>query len=290
MVLDLTNAYDFYINKSGKAMNSNLPARLPGDMVSFLKSGENTKAAVKDAIAFCIENISELPKGTLFREDEIKLRTPILNPPKIICIGTNYKSNAGEMPSKMSEYPKLFPKFSCVLIGPDESIVKPKMSDQVDYEAELAVVIGKEGRNISEEQAFEYVAGYSIMNDISARNIQFQDNQLTLGKNFATFAPVGPYLVTSDEIERPDQLGIKLWLNGKLLQDSSTKFMIFDIPFLISFISKIMPLEAGDIVATGSPEGIGCFRNPPVFMFEGDSVAIEIEGIGVLKNAIVAEQ
>jgi 2-keto-4-pentenoate hydratase/2-oxohepta-3-ene-1,7-dioic acid hydratase in catechol pathway len=174
------------------------------------------------------------------------------------------------------------------IIGPDQPIVIPPMSTQVDYEAELGVVIGRRARHVSVESAVDYVAGYTIINDVSARDLQFSDGQWVRAKSFDTFAPMGPYLVTPDELGDGDGLGIELRLNGKTMQKSNTRNLIFKVPDLIVYISQIMTLEAGDVIATGTPGGVGFGRNPQVFLKPGDVVEIEIEGIGELRNPVVA--
>lgn len=211
-----------------------------------------------------------------------------MKPPKIVCIGLNYIDHAKEQNVNPPEEPLIFSKFPTAVIGPNESIVKPKATEKLDYEAELAVVIGRKGKNIPEEESYNYIAGYTIMNDVSARDFQFKDKQWTRGKSFDSFAPLGPWIITKDEIPAPNELNIKLWLNGKLMQDSNTRNMIFKVPKLISFISQVCTLEPGDIIATGTPSGVGVFRNPPISLKASDTIRIEIESIGVLENKVIA--
>lgn len=176
--------------------------------------------------------------------------------------------------------------YASAIIGPEDSIVIPQMSRQVDFEAELAVVIGRRARHVSVESAVDYVAGYTAFNDVSARDLQFSDGQWLRAKSFDTFAPIGPYLVTRNELNDGSGLAIESRLNGKTMQKSNTRNLIFDVPNLISFISRVMTLEVGDVIATGTPSGVGFARNPQVFMKAGDVIEIEIEGIGLLRNQV----
>ena len=213
---------------------------------------------------------------------------PIPDPQKIICVGLNYRGHAEESGAEVPAEPVLFAKFPSALIGPDDPILIPEQSDQVDYEAELVVVIGKCGRAIPRERAFEHVGGYTIGNDVSARDWQRNKpgRQWTAGKSFDTFAPIGPVIVTPDEVGDPHDLDIRLHLNGRTMQDSSTSEMIFPIDELIAYISSIITLEAGDLIFTGTPPGVGMARKPPVWLKPGDFVEIEVDKIGVLKNLV----
>jgi 2-keto-4-pentenoate hydratase/2-oxohepta-3-ene-1,7-dioic acid hydratase in catechol pathway len=229
-------------------------------------------------------------KGKPYPISEVKLKAPYRNPQKIICIGQNYLDHCREQNVPPPPNPILFAKYATAIIGPNEGIVHPRETSKLDFEAELAVIIGARGRRIPRDQAYNYVFGYSIMHDVSARDIQHGDKQWVRGKSFDTFAPFGPCLVTKDEIPDPHTLSIKTWLNDELMQNSNTGEMIFKIPELIEFISNCITLEPGDIISTGTPFGVGVFRNPPVFMKPGDVVKIEIEKIGTLVNPVVAEQ
>jgi 2-keto-4-pentenoate hydratase/2-oxohepta-3-ene-1,7-dioic acid hydratase in catechol pathway len=176
------------------------------------------------------------------------------------------------------------------VLGAEESVVHPRDTAKLDFEAELAVVMGRHARRVSQANALEYVGGYTIMNDVSARDIQFsKPEQLTLAKNYRTFAPIGSCLGTADELGDPASLHIRTWLNDHLMQSASTGEMIFNVPFLVSFLSGAMDLEPGDVICTGTPAGVGCFRDPPVFMKPGDEVRIEVDRIGVLRNVVAAE-
>jgi 2-keto-4-pentenoate hydratase/2-oxohepta-3-ene-1,7-dioic acid hydratase in catechol pathway len=219
----------------------------------------------------------------------VRLRTPVPHPGKIIAVGLNYRDHAIE--SRAKEPPKtpiLFAKFTTSISGPEDAIVIPVENPQVDYEAELAVVIGRRGKAISAEKAFDYVAGYMPLNDVSARAWQFADKQWVRGKSCDTFCPAGPHLTTREAVFDPHSLSIQARVNGTVLQDSNTSKMIFRIPQLIQFISASITLEPGDIIATGTPEGVGAFRTPPIFLKPGDVVEVEIEGLGVLRNPVIA--
>ncbi len=213
---------------------------------------------------------------------------PIQRPSKIVCIGLNYRDHAEEQGVDLPTAPLLFAKWENALIGPGEPIVIPPIVTKCDYEAELGVVIGQEVRNASEESALEAVAGYICVNDVSARDLQFADGQWTRGKSPDTFCPVGPRLVPRDEIPDPQNLAIRAILNGHTMQESSTANMVFGVAELIAYITRTITLEPGDLIATGTPAGVGAFRDPPVFMNPGDEITIEIEGIGSLTNPVAA--
>jgi 2-keto-4-pentenoate hydratase/2-oxohepta-3-ene-1,7-dioic acid hydratase in catechol pathway len=218
-----------------------------------------------------------------------RLRAPIPQPPKIICIGLNYRDHAAEAKMAIPEVPTVFAKYANTVTGHMHPIVLPRNSVKPDYEAEFAVVIGKGGRHIPESHWREHVFGYTILNDVSARDFQMQTSQWTMGKTFDTFAPMGPVIVTADEIEDPHKLAISLTLNGELMQSSNTSNLIFGVPQLIAFLSSVMTLHPGDIISTGTPAGVGFARKPPRWLRPGDEVAIEVEGIGRLVNPVVAE-
>jgi len=222
----------------------------------------------------------------VYLTDNMLLGPPIPDPDKIICLGLNYKSHAEEAGFKPPETPILFAKYRNALTGPTSPIVLPKLSQEIDYEAELAVVIGKRGKDIPVENALEHVAGYMVFHDVSARDLQFRAGQWLSGKALDTFAPCGPALVIN-EISDPQNLNISTRLNGETLQTSNTKHMIFSVVETIAYISQLMTLEAGDIIATGTPEGVGFKRTPPIFLKDGDVVEVEVEKIGTLRNPVV---
>jgi 2-keto-4-pentenoate hydratase/2-oxohepta-3-ene-1,7-dioic acid hydratase in catechol pathway len=225
----------------------------------------------------------------VFPMESARLGPPIPDPDKIICLGLNYKSHAEEAGFKPPEVPILFAKYRNALTGPTSPIVLPKLSQETDYEAELAVVIGKRGKDIPVQNALEHVAGYMAFHDVSARDLQFRAGQWLSGKTPDTFAPCGPALVV-DEIGDPQNLSISMRLNGETLQSSNTRHMIFPVAETIAYISQLMTLEPGDIIATGTPEGVGFKRTPPIFLKDGDVVEVEVEKIGILRNPVVRKK
>ena len=220
-------------------------------------------------------------------ESEVKIARPY-RPENIICVGLNYREHAHESNLALPKQPVLFSKWTTSAIGPGEAIVLPPDTQEVDYEAELAVVIGQKCRNVSSEKALDYVAGYTCMNDVSARDFQRNDGQWVRAKSQDTFGPLGPYLVTSDEITDPQTLRIRCRLNGQVMQDSNTADMIFSVRELIAYLSRGVTLQPGDLITTGTPQGVGVARKPPVFLKNGDEVEVEIDGIGSLSNPVKA--
>lgn len=218
--------------------------------------------------------------------EEIKICAPVPQPSKIICIGLNYRDHAEESGAEIPKSPIIFSKFASCVIGTGEAILLPKNSEQVDYEAELAFIVGRRAKNVSRDEAMKYVFGYTNFNDVSARDFQFADGQWQRGKSCDTFAPMGKFIATTDEIKDPHNLQIQFRLNGETLQNSNTKELIFKIPELIEFLSASITLEPGDIVATGTPPGVGFARKPPVFMKDGDIAEVETEGLGILSNPV----
>jgi 2-keto-4-pentenoate hydratase/2-oxohepta-3-ene-1,7-dioic acid hydratase in catechol pathway len=230
----------------------------------------------------------DVKTGPTHKADAVKLLPPIPDPPKILCIGLNYRDHAAESGAAIPREPVVFCKFSTALIGQGESIVVPAVSQKVDFEAELVLVIGKGGRYIPRSEALRHLAGCTVGHDVSARDWQHKDgNQWLLGKTFDTFAPVGPHLVTMDEVGDPHELGIRLRINGETMQDSRTSQLIFRADELIEYISKVVTLQVGDLIFTGTPPGVGAARKPPVWLKGGDVVEVEIDRLGVLRNPVV---
>jgi 2-keto-4-pentenoate hydratase/2-oxohepta-3-ene-1,7-dioic acid hydratase in catechol pathway len=225
-------------------------------------------------------------KGDALGPDEVELAPPIPDPEKIICLGLNYRAHADEVDFPVPEVPVLFPKFSPSLTGPRGTINVPEVADAVDYEGELAVVIGRPCKKVPADEAMEYVAGCMAFNDVSARNLQFQTGQWTAGKAIDTFAPCGPALVSLDEVGDIASLRLRTRVNGSLMQDAVTSEMIFSVPEIIAFVSSLVTLVPGDIIATGTPDGVGFSRKPPVYLTDGDVVEVEISGIGTLSNTV----
>ncbi|PIE33949.1 fumarylacetoacetate hydrolase [candidate division KSB3 bacterium] len=218
----------------------------------------------------------------------VQLLAPIQNPQKIVAIGQNYRDHCLEQNAPIPERPIIFTKFPTAVIGTGEGITwEPSLTSQVDFEAELAVVIGKRARCVSQTEAFDYVAGYMNANDVSARDLQFGDKQWVRGKSLDTFCPLGPYLITKDEVSDPHNLSIRSILNGEVMQDSNTDNLIFTIPFLIEFASRAFTLFPGDILLTGTPPGVGVFRDPKILLQPGDTITVEVEGLGTLTNPVV---
>ena len=219
---------------------------------------------------------------------DVHLRPVVPHPDKIICVGLNYKAHVGETGREMSDYPVLFPKFASSLIGAYDPIVLPAESVQVDYEGELAVVIGRAGRRIAPEDAFAHVLGYSVANDVTMRDYQYKTHQWLQGKAWEGSTPIGPYLYPADEVDAT-AVGLRTLLNGTKMQESDTSLMIFDIPTLISTISTFTTLLPGDVILTGTPGGVGFRRDPQVFLTAGDEISVEIDGLGSVRNPVVPE-
>lgn len=225
----------------------------------------------------------------LFRaESELRLGPPVPRPGKIICVGLNYRAHAAESQMEEPEYPVLFSKFGNAVAGPGEEVALPAAAEQYDYEAELVVVMGRRAKGVPAEAALDYVLGYCNGNDLSARDLQTRTSQWLLGKSLDGFLPIGPYLATPEEVPDPQNLRIRLWLNGELRQDAHTRDMIFPVARLIAYISRYMTLEPGDIIATGTPEGVILGRPERDWLKPGDRVAVEIDGLGRLENTLVA--
>ena len=214
----------------------------------------------------------------------------IERPQKIICVGLNYRDHAEETGAELPKAPLLFAKWGNTLIGHGDPIVLPAESKEVDYEAELGVVIGTTARRVSERDALQHVEGYLCVNDVSARDLQFGDGQWTRGKSPDTFCPVGPRLVPREEIDDPQALGIRCVVNGRTMQDSSTAQMIFSVAEIIAYTSQVITLEPGDLIATGTPAGVGVFQDPKVLLQDGDEVSVEIDGLGTLTNPVEKER
>jgi 2-keto-4-pentenoate hydratase/2-oxohepta-3-ene-1,7-dioic acid hydratase in catechol pathway len=222
--------------------------------------------------------------------NEVRLHAPLSNPPRIFAIGLNYRDHAKESGMELPTTPVIFFKLPTAIIGPGESIVLPKNSTQPDYEAEFAFVIGKGGYRIPASDWQKHVYGYTIVNDVSARDVQFASTQWSMSKCFPTFCPLGPAIVTADEIADPHALSISLSIDGERLQNSNTRELVFKIPELIEYISSITPLLPGDIVSTGTPPGVGLGRNPKRWLKPGETVTVSIDGLGSLTNPVVAEK
>src|SRR6476661_592578 len=236
-----------------------------------------------------VRDFANQPASARLPLSSVRLRAPIPTPRKLICVGLNYRDHAEETGSEIPNVPTIFNKFATAVIGPGDEIVLPKVSNSPDYEAEFAFVIGKGGRRIAADSWRNHIFGYTIVNDVSARDYQRATTQWLMGKTFDTFAPMGPWIVTADSIQDPHALDISLEINGETLQKSNTRELIFKIPDLLVFLSAVFTLEPGDIVSTGTPAGVGGARNPPRFLQPGDDVVVKIPAIGELRNPVVAE-
>jgi len=254
---------------------------LPRDMIAFLAGGDANRALAAQALA-------NPPAAAVLERNAVKLAAPIPRPGKIICIGLNYRDHAAESNAELPAFPTVFAKYSSCIIGPGASIIIPRVTSQVDYEGELAVVIGRRARDVAEADALDYVAGYAPFNDVSARDYQMRTSQWTIGKTFDTFGPIGPALVTADEIPDPHALDIRVSIGDDVLQSSNTKHLIFTIPQLIAYLTSVMTLEPGDVIATGTPAGVGAARKPQRWLVPGDLVRVEISGLGALENPVAA--
>ena len=232
---------------------------------------------------------SKQPAEDLIPLAQARLLAPLPRPPKIICVGLNYRDHAIESKMEIPKVPTIFSKYATSVIGPSEEIVLPKLSAKPDYEAEFAVIIGKGGRHIPGARWQEHVFGYTNLNDVSARDYQMATTQWMMGKTFDTFAPMGPAIVTADEIPDPHVLDIQMIINGEVLQSSNTSNLIFKIPDLIEYLSGVFTLEAGDVISTGTPAGVGFSKNPPRWLRPGDDVIVRISGLGDLRNRVIAE-
>ena len=256
-------------------------AQIPADMVALLAGGASTLDRARAAVA-------NAPAAAQLDLAAVKLKAPVPRPGKIICIGLNYHDHAAESNQPVPEYPTVFCKYANVVIGPGDAIVLPTVSDEIDYEAEFAFVIGRTAKNVAEADALNYVAGYVPFNDVSARDYQMRTSQWTMGKTFDTFGPMGPALVTADEIADPHSLDIQLSIDGEVLQSSNTRHLIFSVQQLIADLSAVMTLEPGDLISTGTPAGVGGARTPRRWLRAGETVRVEIEGLGVLENPVIA--
>jgi 2-keto-4-pentenoate hydratase/2-oxohepta-3-ene-1,7-dioic acid hydratase in catechol pathway len=230
----------------------------------------------------------DMGPNSLIARSAVRLLAPIPRPPRIFCVGLNYRDHAVESKMELPKVPTIFLKLPSAVIGPNEAVRIPSLTQQPDYEVEFAIVIGKAGRNIAKENWLDHVFGYTILNDVSARDIQLATSQWTLGKSFDTFCPIGPAIVSKDEVPDPHNLDIRLSIGGEVLQHSNTRELIFKGPELIAHISSIVQLEPGDIISTGTPAGVGLGRNPQRWLQPGETMIAEVEKLGQLINPVVA--
>lgn len=250
-------------------------AVIPHSARGFLEAGP----AGQEAVASITEWVTVPAAGA-------RLHAPIADPGKFICIGLNYRDHAEETGNPIPKEPPIFGKWAPSIVGPGEPILRPRGSKQLDWEVELGVVIGRTARYVPRDEALEYVWGYTIVNDASARDFQFITSQWMAGKIFETAAPVGPYIADRSEIPDPHSLDLGTWVNGKQMQKGNTRTLIFDVPYLVSYLSSLMTLSPGDLIATGTPPGVGLGMKPPVWLNPGDVCRMEITGLGVLENPV----
>lgn len=285
-VLDVQESYREYLLSHGAQRKiDQIDELLPADPSEFFALGKVAIDRAKEGYTFVNEQAN---RGAFFVErEQVRFGTPLPKPEKIICVGRNYKEHAVEMESDVPEAPVLFAKFANALIGPDDAIEKPTITDQLDYEVELGIVMGQQAKNVKKSDAYDYIAGYTIGNDITARDLQKRTPQWLQGKTLDRTTPIGPWIITADEVPNPDSLAVRSYVNGEERQNSNTSKFIFDIPTLIEYISKIVTLQPGDIILTGTPDGVGVAMDPPEYLQDGDVVSLYIDGIGRLENKVV---
>lgn len=275
------------VDLNGAHADRGLEMYLAPSALDFLRAGETTWNAARDTLEWLGDR--ELDNVT-FALDQVRLLAPIPRPGKVIGIGLNYRDHARETGAAIPSKPILFAKFPSSVIGPYETIrILPDVTQKVDYEAELGVVIGKPARHVSAAEALEYVFGYTVIDDVSARDIQKgaeYGNQWVRGKSFDTFCPMGPFLVSRDEVPDPQNLAVRAVLNGEVMQDGNTRDMIFDVATLVSYLAQGITLEPGDVIATGTPNGVGDARTPPLYLKRGDVIEIEVGNLGKLVNPV----
>jgi 2-keto-4-pentenoate hydratase/2-oxohepta-3-ene-1,7-dioic acid hydratase in catechol pathway len=275
-IVDLQASLAASLGRRGVARAPEIAAALvPPNTRGFLEGG----VASQEAVASLGERVT-VPRGAA------RLHAPIADPGKFICIGLNYRDHAEEAGQPIPKEPPVFPKWANAILDPGEPILRPRGSTQLDWEVELGVVIGRTARFVPREQALDYVWGYTIINDVSARDFQFVTSQWAAGKIGDTMAPVGPYIADRQEVKDPHVLDLKLWVNGTLMQNGNTRTFIFDVGYVVSYLSRIMTLSPGDLIATGTPPGVGFARKPPIFLGPGDTVKLEITGLGTLENTV----
>ncbi|MBS1885869.1 MAG: fumarylacetoacetate hydrolase family protein [Actinobacteria bacterium] len=291
-VIDLNRARAAQATAAGSPVGEAVAdATVPADVLDFLRLGEPALEAAAAALAHAEELGLEESAHALLRAPlaAVKLLPPVPEPPKIVCVARNYGAHAKEAGLEVSEIPILFARFPATLVAAGDPVLRPLVSEQLDWEGELAVVIGKGGKRVAKEAAMDHVVGYSIFNDITVRDYQFRVTQYTEGKNFQASGPFGPYLVLKDEVPDPGALRITTQVGEEVMQDAETSDMIFDVPTIVSHISQFIQLEPGDVIPMGTPSGVGFKREPPRFLQPGETVKVEIPGLGVLENPVVEE-
>lgn len=286
-VVDLNYAYRAQLEAEGAIRAKQIAeAYVPANMVEFLQGGRESMERAKQAAAYAWKRADSIPYRVLHHAADVKIEAPVLHPGKIICVGHNYREHILEMKRELPEFPVVFAKYPNTIIGPQDDIPYYPISEQLDYEAEFVFVVGRRSRNVSRADALDYVAGYTIANDVTYRDIQRRTIQWMQGKAVDGSAPMGPWLITADELPDPSGLEVVLTVNGEERQRSNTANLVFTVPRLVEFLSGLMTLEPGDMILTGTPGGVGVAREPQVFLKDGDVVRIEIEQIGALENRV----
>ncbi len=286
-VVDLNLAYRALLESEGKIRATQIAeAFVPADMNGFLQGGQDSLNLATKAIDYALHKRKDDGYKLLFNVKDVKLEAPVPAPGKMICVGHNYREHILEMKRELPPFPVVFAKFANTVVGPQDDIPFYPVSEKLDYEAEFAFVIGKRARNVSQADALDYVAGYTIVNDVTYRDIQQRTLQWLQGKTVEGSAPMGPWLITTDELTNPSGLEVVLTVNGEERQRSNTQNLVFSVQYLVEFLSNLMTLEPGDVILTGTPGGVGFARNPQVFLKDGDIVKIEIEKIGTLENRV----
>lgn len=286
-VVDLHAAFEALQDSKGKIRAKQIAeAYVPSDMNGFLQGGKESMQYANEAIQFAFKNNEYKGRKLVYAKNNVKVEAPVPQPGKMICVGHNYREHILEMKRELPEFPVVFAKFANTVIGPEDDIPFFPISDQLDYEAEFAFVIGKRARNVSREEALDYVAGYTIVNDVTYRDIQRRTLQWLQGKTVEGSAPMGPWLITTDELTNPSGLEMVLTVNGEERQRTNTANLVFDVQYLVEFLSNLMTLEPGDVILTGTPGGVGFAMNPQVFLKDGDAVRIEIDQVGAIENKV----
>lgn len=284
-VIDLNAAFKAKLETEGKIRAEKIAeAYIPADMEGFLQGGKESLALAKEAVQYALNHESAVQ--LVFGKADVKIGAPVTNPGKMICVGHNYREHILEMGRELPTHPVVFAKFANTIVGPEDDIPFYPISEQLDYEAEFAFVVGKRAKNVSQEDALDFVAGYTIVNDVTYRDIQRRTIEWLQGKAVDGSAPMGPWLVTSDELTDPSGLEISLSVNGEERQRSNTSNLVFTVQRLVEFLSELMTLEPGDVILTGTPGGVGVAREPQAFLKDGDVVRIEVDKVGVLENKV----
>lgn len=290
-VIDLNYAYQAQLQSEGKYRYKEIAeAFVPAKMEAFLQGGKESIELAKEAVNYALENVENFKHKLIYNKAEVKVDAPITEPGKMICVGHNYREHILEMGRDLPSNPVLFSKFANTIVGPEDDIPFYPISEQLDYEGEFAFVVGKQARNVTEADALDFVAGYTIVNDVTYRDIQRRTLQWLQGKSVEGSAPMGPWLITSDELTDPSGLEVVLTVNGEERQHSNTDNLVFTVQKLVEFLSNLMTLEPGDIILTGTPGGVGVARDPQLFLKDGDVVKIDIDKVGTLENRVSSQE